>query len=230
VRTSALALALSIVAGLDPNFTAVAPGIDGLCDFYLPKAAPADIVYLERSITGGTPGTWERTTAAGAAAVVPVPLPTPARTGTDAATPTAAGGALAESPATAARDTVTIVRDHGSIVWARELRVTTAPAMSEDRDWCYIGGKLSRTTLNLVLGEPSATWHRRRYYGDDLDEPLTQWTELNGAPPRPRKDPKPAQLSTPDAYGTPDKLPFFGAYQSLATGTLTGTARATRRK
>ncbi len=230
MRTSVLALAISIVAGLDPNFTAVARGIDGLCDFYLPKAAPADVIYLARSITGGTPGTWERTTAASAAAVAPVPPPTPARTATDTATPNAAGGALAESQTTAGRDTVTIVRDHGSIVWARELRVTTAPATTEDRDWCYIGGKLSRTTLNLVLGDPSATWHRRRYYGDDLEDPLTQWTELNGAPPRPRKDPKPAQLSTPDAYGTPDKLPFFAAYEALASSALTGTARPSPRK
>ncbi len=183
--------ATPVPASQDPDYSPVAHGIDVVCNAYRPNAKPADIVFLRRSIgADGTAGPWQRSA-----------------DDLDAV--------LQAADAPPASDFATIVTDHGGIVAASVVHAVTAAFERDTRAWCFIGGKLSRTTIDTVDTRTSFGWRRTRYYGDDLDEPLVDWIAEESPTAKPMKPLKDAPVATlvVDAYGTPDKLPFFDAFR-----------------
>jgi len=177
------------------NYWATQHGIDGVCNAYRPNAKPSDIVYLKRALgIDGSPGVWKRT---------------PDDLDADLQSPDAPPGI----------DFVTIVIDHGSVVSANVVHAMTAAYTRETRAWCFIGGKLSRTTIETIDTRTSFGWRRTRYYDDDLTAPIVDLIVEESptiTPPIPVKDAPTATL-TVEPYGTPDKLPFFDAYHAMLT-------------
>jgi hypothetical protein len=175
------------------NYWATQHGIDGVCNAYRPNAKPSDIFFLKRALgIDGSPGVWKRT---------------PDDLDADLQAPDAPPGV----------DFVTIVTDHGSIVSANVVHAMTAAYTRETRAWCFIGGKLSRTTIETIDTRTSFGWRRTRYYDDDLTAPLVDLINEESptvTPPKPLKDAPTATL-TVEPYATPDKLPFFDAYTAM---------------
>jgi hypothetical protein len=189
-----MSLAMLGPAAAEPsgNYWATQHGIDGLCNSYRPNAKPADIVFLKRALgVDGSPGTWMRT---------------PDDLDADLAAPDAPPGL----------DFATIVTDHGAIVSANVVHAVTSTFVRETRAWCFIGGKLSRTTIDTIDTRTSFGWRRTRYYDNDLQTPLIdtiaeEYPTLK--PPKPVKD-APVATLTVEPYATPDKLPFYDAYRA----------------
>jgi len=192
ISVCVIAVAARGPAAAEPsgNYWATQHGIDGLCNGYRPNAKPADIIFLKRALgVDGSPGVWKRT---------------PDDLDADLQSPDAPPGI----------DFATIVTDHGSIVSANVVHAVTATSVRETRAWCFIGGKLSRTTIDTIDTRTSFGWRRTRYYDDDLTAPLVDLiTEESPtvAPMKPLKD-APIATLTVEPYGTPDKLPFYDAY------------------
>jgi hypothetical protein len=179
------------------NYWATQHGIDGVCNAYRPNAKPSDIFYLKRALgVDGSPGVWKRT---------------PDDLDADLQSPDAPPGI----------DFATIVTEHGSIVSANVVHAVTATSVRETRAWCFIGGKLSRTTIDTIDTRTSFGWRRTRYYDDDLTAPLIDVIaeeSPTATPPKPVKD-APVATLTVEPYGTPDKLPFFDAYHATLSQT-----------
>jgi hypothetical protein len=191
-------------AAQDPNYSPIAHGIDLVCNAYRPNAKPTDIVYLRRSIASdGTAAAWQRT-------------------------PDDLDAFVQVSNAPPASDFATIVTDHGSVVSANVVHADSALFTRETRAWCYIGGKLSRTTIDLVDTKTSLGWRRTRYYGDDLDAPLVDWIAEESPTAQPMKPLKDAPTATlvVGTYATPDKLPFYDAYRAISAQKVPGKAPA----
>jgi hypothetical protein len=195
ILTGGIWLAAVGPAVADPtgNYWATQHGIDVVCNAYRPSAKPADIVFLKRALgVDGSPGVWKRT---------------PDDLDADLQSPDAPPGI----------DFATIVTDHGSIVSANVVHAITATSVRETRAWCFIGGKLSRTTIDTIDTRTSFGWRRTRYYDDDLTAPLVDLIVEEspiGTPPKPIKDAPTATLIV-EPYGTPDKLPFYDAYAAM---------------
>jgi hypothetical protein len=184
--------ALPARAAQDPNYSPIAHGIDLVCNAYRPKASPKDIVYLRRAIAAdGTAGPWQRT-------------------------PDDLDAFVQAANAPPASDFATIVADHGAVVSANVVHADSALFTRETRAWCFIGGKLSRTTIDTVDTKLSFGWRRTRYYGDDLETPLVDWIaeeSPTAAPMKPLKDAPTATLIV-ETYATPEKLPFYDDYRA----------------
>jgi len=197
IFTCVVAFAVHGPAAAEPsgNYWATQHGIDGLCNAYRPNAKPSDIVYLKRALgIDGSPGVWKRT---------------PDDLDADLQSPDAPPGI----------DFATIVLDHGSIVSANVVHAMTAAYTRETRAWCFIGGKLSRTTIETIDTRTSFGWRRTRYYDDDLTAPLVDLIaeeSPTATPPKPVKDAPTATL-TVEPYATPDKLPFYDAYTAMVS-------------
>jgi hypothetical protein len=194
IATCLASVAAAGAAAAEPsgNYWATQHGIDGVCNAYRPNAKPADIVYLKRDLgVDGSPGAWKRT-------------------------PDDLDADLQAADAPPGIDFVTIVTDHDAIVSANVVHALTATFVRETRAWCFIGGKISRTTIDTIDTRTSFGWRRTRYYDSDLDTPLVDLIaeeSPTAKPLKPLKDAPTATL-TVDPYATPDKLPFYEAYRA----------------
>jgi hypothetical protein len=180
----------------DPYYSPVASGIDTVCDAYRPHAKREDVVRLAR--VGASDAPW---------------------TVTDEAT----SARVQEDAKFVAGDFVTIVLDRGAIVSADSAHVDASSGHVLLHAWCFIGGKLSRATVDYVSTlENGLEYRRTRYYGDDLDEPLLEATNERGLAKKgyvaPPKEIDALLVVEPDAR--PVNLPFYDAFELERKGTL----------
>ncbi len=180
----------------DSFYSPVANGIDKVCDAYRPHAKREDVVRLAR--VGASDAPW---------------------TVTDEAT----SARVQEDPKFATGDFVTIVLDRGAIVSADSAHVDTASGHAIVHAWCFIGGKLSRATVDYAPTlDRGAGYRRTRYYGDDLDEPLAEFMNERGAVGNtyvpPPKEVDALLVVEPDAR--PANLPFYDAFELERKGAL----------
>jgi len=182
----ALILGNSAAAGAGVTYDPMARGIDRVCNAFVPSAAPRDVVELAR-VPGndGSVPIWRRSDAA-----------TKAR--------------LQSAPDAPAADFARIVFDRGGIVFADTVHVDARATGTETRTWCFVGGRLSRATIEIFDAAADAGWRRWLYYGDDVSSPLSEDIApvAPGKLPDPRARP-PMDMLFIDAFATPTKLPFY---------------------
>ncbi len=193
--TCSLAFSRLAVAD-DALYSPVASGIDKVCDAYRPHAKREDVVRLAR--VGGDDAPW-------------------------LAMDEATSARVQEDPKFTAGDFVTIVLDRGAIVSADAAHVETSSGYAIVHAWCFIGGKLSRATVDYApTRDRGAGYRRTRYYGDDLDEPLAETMNERGSVGKtyvpPPKEIDALLVVEPDAR--PANLPFYDAFDRERKGTL----------
>jgi hypothetical protein len=178
-------------------FDPAADGIDRVCQAYVTSAAPRDVISLARVDThDGNVPVWRRSDPAAAARAKK--------------TPDDFGG-----------DFAAVTYTRGGIVFASIAHVEPQGAGIETRTWCFIGGRLSRATVELDPVNDLA-WRRRLYYGDDLDKPFSEY--VTPVIPAGSSDPHakpPSNMLLVNAFGTPAKLPWY----EPANAALTATAK-----
>ena len=199
-RSAALcaAFACSLAAApacAERPYDPAAQNVDAICDAYLPSAQPRDVVRLARlEPHDGSVPNWRRS---------------------DAAT----NDRLQREPDGAAGAFATIVFDRGGIVYAAMTDVDADGTSAAKRTWCFIGGKLSRTTIEIADASGAHGWRRTQYYGDDLARPLSDYVEWSApqAAVESRDRPPPDRLFV-FPYATPAKLPFADVAAKLHSG------------
>jgi hypothetical protein len=193
----ALLLGDARVAMADNTFySPTASGIDKVCDAYRPHATRAAVIRLAR--IGAGDATWMV-----------------ADEGTIAR--------VQEDPKFASGDFVTIVLDGGAIVSADSAHVDASVGHVILHAWCFIGGKLSRATVDYApTFDRGAGYRRTSYYGDDLDQPLLETMNERGSVGKtyvaPPKEIDALLVVEPDAR--PVNLPFYDAFELERKGAL----------
>jgi hypothetical protein len=177
-------------------YSPTASGIDKVCDAYRPHATRADVVRLAR--IGGSDAPW---------------------TLSDEAT----SARVQEDPKFDSGDFVTIVLDRGAIVSADSAHVDASIGHVIFHAWCFIGGKLSRATVDYAPTFDRGSGYRRTcYYGDDLDQPLVETMNERGSVGKtyvaPPKEIEALLVVEPDAR--PANLPFYDAFELERKGAL----------
>jgi len=200
-RAAALGAALACSFAATPAraerpYDPAAQNVDAICNAYVPTAAPRDLVRLARiEPHDGSVPNWRRS---------------------DAATndrleraPDGAGGAF-----------LTVVFDRGGIVYAAMTDVAAEGTSTAQRTWCFIGGKLSRTTIEVADASDALGWRRTLYYGDDLMRPLADYAErISPQGTLDSRERAPLDTLFVFPFGTPAKLPFADVVTKIHSGT-----------
>jgi hypothetical protein len=186
----------SVAVADNAFYSPTASGIDKVCDAYRPHASRADVVRLAR--IGASDAPW-----------------TLSDDGTSAR--------VQEDPKFASGDFVTIVLDRGAIVSADSTHVDASIGHVILHAWCFIGGKLSRATVDFApTFDRGAGYRRTSYYGDDLDQPLFETMNERGSVGKtyvaPPKEIDALLVVEPDAR--PANLPFYDAFELERKGLL----------
>jgi hypothetical protein len=184
----------------DAALPAAVKGIDAACNAYRKRARPADVIRLARVAEAtGSLGGWH---VASDAAIERVE----------------------DAPGFRAGDFATVVLDRGAVVAADVAHDDGAAETVFERGWCFIGGKLARTTAQRTVTTRERTTGYRRilYFGDDLGQPLDDRIVEVDAPGTtfvpPSNDVLALLVTEPAAR--PSDLPIADAIAAARAGTL----------
>jgi hypothetical protein len=111
-------------------------------------------------------------------------------------------------------DEFATVREGVAILAASVVHHSIVTPRVRTEAWCFIGGKLSRATVDTVDPDTSVEWRRTQYFDHDVDLPTFEVNgaiNMNGTGPVPKPSPDAVAITQ---YKTPADLPFYSAYQS----------------
>ena len=115
-----------------------------------------------------------------------------------------------------------LVREKNATLTASLVRRDANGAIGPARNWCFIGGGLSRAGSEFVDAAKHIDWRRTQYFDPSLDasqRDVVTWVSMNGAT-RGGSPATPVEQLVIEAYKTPAELPFIDAYHAAAAGRL----------
>ncbi|MBC5811150.1 MAG: hypothetical protein GIW95_09940 [Candidatus Eremiobacteraeota bacterium] len=117
-------------------------------------------------------------------------------------------------------DLVTVRTRGPHVVTAEMATASVTGDGSNTNGYCFIGGKLVRGTADVLDVSQDMSWSRVRYF-DGATVVAEKLTPKSLAPKRSGPLPAPpAEALAIPRYATPEKLPFFAAFQKARAGTL----------
>ena len=180
----------SIAAAVVP-YSAVRAGIDNACNAPATSAV-AQTVYLARlDGPANAPGVWQVASA-----------------DTEEKSVVADRFAGGEFATVRARDTV---------LSAFVVRREPNGDVGRTRNWCFIGGGITRAGSEIVDTTTQIDWHRTQYFDPSLDSSendIVGSATMTQEAGRKKQPPAPLDRLTIDAYKSPAELPFYDAYRA----------------
>ncbi len=116
------------------------------------------------------------------------------------------------------------VREGPAIFAATVVHHSSVTPRIRTEAWCFIGGKVSRASVDTVDPDTGFEWRRIQYFDHDVDLPTFEENvaaNANGTGPAPQPSPDVVAVTK---YKTPADLPFYSDYEA-ATANKPSTSK-----